>query len=56
MDGAATTLHPCWEAYHLADEYVSLFIYICTQIFLLNLFKFDIDKGVMNSGEGALSI
>lgn len=20
MDGAATTLHPCWEAYHLADK------------------------------------
>lgn len=21
MDETATTLHPCWEAYHLADKY-----------------------------------
>ena len=24
MDDAATTLHPCWEAYRLADRYVKL--------------------------------
>ena len=22
MDEGAMTLHPCWEAYHLADKYV----------------------------------
>lgn len=24
-DEGATTLHPCWEAYHLADKYVDLY-------------------------------
>lgn len=24
MDGEATTLHPCWEAYRLADKYVGM--------------------------------
>lgn len=22
VDDAATTLHPCWDAYHLADKYI----------------------------------
>ena len=29
IDGASTTLHPCWEAYHLADKYVNLFTFFC---------------------------
>lgn len=27
MDEAARTLHPCWEAYRLADEYVLCFFF-----------------------------
>ena len=32
LDEAATTLHPCWSAFHLADEYVLMF----WSFFLLN--------------------
>lgn len=28
MDEAATTLHPCWEAYRLLDEYGELSFYL----------------------------
>lgn len=31
MDEAGTTLHPCWEAYNLADKYVGF----CSQYILL---------------------
>lgn len=31
MDEAATTMHPCWEAYRLADKYVKL---QCDQCFI----------------------
>ena len=27
VDDAATTLHPCWDAYHLADKYVLFFLF-----------------------------
>lgn len=28
LDEAATTLHPCWEAYRLADKYVRSLCYL----------------------------
>lgn len=51
IDSAATTLHPCWEAYHLANKYggfYSLFPFFLFKIFFCEFSK----KGLfVNVGE-----
>lgn len=52
MDGEATTLHPCWEAYHLADKYVRMFPLVTFDLLMGFIFT-----GVyINIGGAALSI
>lgn len=35
MDEAATTLHPCWEAYRLADKYADFHHISCSDVEVL---------------------
>jgi len=52
MDEAATTLHPCWEAYRLADRYLKLVQYMAGKsvVFIevyrcFKLDRFDLQEG-----------
>lgn len=47
MDAEATTLHPCWEAYHLADKYAGLLPCVTFDVLLCFIYRgfYDYRRG-----------
>lgn len=44
-DEAATTLHPCWNAYRLKDEYVNVGLHAFTIYFHILYTKYSFQEG-----------